>query len=117
PFFELQLLFELVAPETERGFRPRREIAFQVIDISLDGGRSFSRCIRKVAQDVEIVERGESARQVNVDELEDAAPTLESHLDEDAWAFLDVVAGGLDKPRHLPQFRHDAAGAFGLGRV
>src|SRR5437762_6764964 len=61
-FFELQLLFELVAPETERGFRPRREIGFQVIDISLDGGRSFSGCIRKVAEDVQIVERGESAR-------------------------------------------------------
>ena len=73
--------------------------------------------IRKVAEDVQIVERGEAARQVDVDELQDAAPALEPHLDEDARAFLDVVAGRLDKPRHLPQFRHDAAGAVGLGRV
>src|SRR5580765_210930 len=117
PFFELQLLFELVAPETERGFRPRCEIGFKVIDVSLDGGRGFRGRICKVAEDVQIVERGESAREVNVDELEDAAPALESHLDEDARAFLDVVAGRLDKPRHLPQFRHDAAGAIGLGSV
>ena len=60
----------------------------------------------------------ENARgQVAFDELEDAAPALEPRLDEDARTFLDVVAGRLDEPRHLPQLRHDAPGPLGLGRV
>ena len=46
-----------------------------------------------------------------------AAPGLEADLDEDARALLDVVAGGLDEPRHLAQLGHDPAGALGLRRV
>ena len=61
-FVELQLLFELLPSEPERGLRARREIGLQVVDVRLDGGRGLGGRVREVAEDVQVVERRERAR-------------------------------------------------------
>ena len=116
-FLVTELLLEVVATEAERRLRARREIRLQIVHIALDRGGRFGRRVREVAEDVEVVERRERARQIRFDELERAPPRLEANLHEDAGALLDVVARGLDQPRHLAQLRHDAPGALGFGRV
>ena len=116
-FLELQLLFELVAAEAERGLGAWREVGLQVVDVRLHGGRRLRGRVRQVAKDVQIVERRERAGQICVDELQDTAPALEPRLHEDPGALLDVVARRLDEPRHLPELRYDAPRAIGLGRV
>ena len=38
PFFELEFLLELVAAKTERRFRARREVGFEVVDVRFRRG-------------------------------------------------------------------------------
>src|SRR6185503_4879185 len=66
---------------------------------------------------MEVVERRERPREVRLDESQDSAPGLQTDLDVDARAILDVVLGGLHQPRYLPQFRDDASGTFCLGCI
>ncbi len=63
---------------------------------------------------MEVVERRERPREVRLDEPQDPSPGLQTDLDVNAGAFPDVVSRGLHQPRHLPQFRDDAPGPFGL---
>ena len=42
------------------------------------------------------------------------APGLEPDLDEDSRTLLDVVAGGLNQPRHLAQLGNHASCTFGF---
>ena len=108
----------LSRPRRNEAFARGARSVFEVVDVRLDGGRRpRSTCPqgRRGCADRRATEnaRGRSTSM----NLQHAAPALESDLHEDARAFLDVVAGRLDEPRHLPQLRHDAAGALGLGRV
>ena len=66
---------------------------------------------------MQIIERRERAREIRLDEPQDASPGLETHLDVDSGAVLDVVARGLHESRHLPQLRDDPAGPFGLRSI
>ena len=66
---------------------------------------------------MQVVEIGERARQIVVDEPQRAAQALEADLDEDAGRILDVVARRLHQARHLPQLRQDPARALGERRV
>ena len=117
PFFEPQLLLELVAAEPERGARLRRELGFEVLDVGADGLRRFGLRVGEIAEQVQIVDVGERARQIVVDELQRAAHRLDADLDEDAGRVLDVVARGLDQARRLAQLRQHAARALGGRRV
>ena len=66
---------------------------------------------------MQVVDAGEGAGQVGLDELQRPAHRLEADLDEDARGILDVVARGLNQAGRLPQLREHAAGAFGRGRM
>ena len=101
-----------------RPLRLRREVGLEVLDVAADrratasvdaSARSPSRCRSSTRANA----RGRSSS-MNV-----SAPRqrLEADLDEDAGRILDVVAGGLDQARHLPQLREHAAGALGFRRV
>src|SRR5262245_7038662 len=100
---QLQFLLEPLPAEPERRLRTWRQVALEIVDIRLDRGRGFGRCVGEIAEDVEVIESGERPRQVVLDELEGAAPRLESDFDEDTRALFDVVARGLHEARHLPQ--------------
>ena len=73
--------------------------------------------VGEIAEQMEIVDAGEGARQILVDELQRAAHRLDADLDVDAGRILDVVARGLDEPRRLAQLRQHAARAFRRRRV
>ena len=79
--------------------------------------RRFGLRVGEIAEQVQVVDVGERARQVVVDELQRAAHRLDADLDEDAGRVLDVVARGLDQPRRLAQLRQHAARALGRRRV
>src|SRR3954452_11001371 len=66
---------------------------------------------------MQIVEVGEGARQLLVDELQRTPHRLDADLDENPWRLLDVVARRLDQARRLTKLRQDAARALGGGRV
>ena len=57
--FELQLLFEPLLAQPERGLGARREVGFEVVDVGLDRTGRLGRRVGEVAEDVEIVERRE----------------------------------------------------------
>ena len=116
-FVELYLLFESIAPEPERGAGPRRDVVLEIFDIGADGLRRLGLRVGEIAQEVQIVNVGEGARQIVVDELEGALHRLDADLDEDARRLLDVVARRLDDTRRLPQLRQDAPGALRGGRM
>ena len=69
--------------------------------------------IGQIAEQVHVVERGERARQILLDEVERAAERLETDLDEDARRILDVVAGRLHDAGGLAQLRQHAPGPLG----
>ena len=85
-FFELQLLLELVAAEAERGARLRRELGFEVLDVGADGLRRFGLRVGEIAEQVQVVDVGERARQISSMNLQRAAQRLDADLDEDARA-------------------------------
>src|SRR4029078_163698 len=80
---QTKLLFDLVAPQAERRFCTRREIALEILDVGLDGRRSLRRGISEIAENVQVVQRDERPRQIDIDELEDATPAFKARLDED----------------------------------
>ena len=114
---EPELLLELLPPEPERALAARREVALEIVDVAADRGGRLGRRVGEIAEQVQIVEIAERARQILVDEPQRAAHALEADLDEDAGRILDVVARRLHQPRHLPQLRQHAAGALGERRV
>ena len=116
-FFEAQLLLEAIAPEAERALGLRPNVGLEIGDVGADRLHRFAARIGEIAEQVHVVDVGEGARQIGVDERHRAAPGVDADLDEDRRRFLDVVARRLHEPRHLPQLRQDAAGALGLGRV
>ena len=85
-FVEPQLLLELVAPEPERGARLRRDLGFEILDVGADRLRRLGLRVGEIAEQVQIVDVGERARQIVVDELQRAAHRLDADLDEDARA-------------------------------
>jgi hypothetical protein len=86
--FELQLRSNLLAAEPERRLGPRRQVGLQIVDVGGDGRHGLGGRVGEVAQDVQVVERRERAREVRLDEREHAPPGLEAHLDEDARGSL-----------------------------
>ena len=76
------------------------------------GGR-----VREVAEQVQVVEIRERARQIVLDEALRAPQALQADLDENAGRILDVVARRLHQSRHLPQLREDPPRALGERRV
>ncbi len=66
---------------------------------------------------MEVVETGERARQIRLDEAQRSTPALESDLHEDAGTILDVVAGSLHDSGNLAKLRDHAPCPLGLGRV
>ncbi len=66
---------------------------------------------------MQVVDAGERARQVVLDELQDAAQRVEADLGEDARRLLHVVARGLHEARRLAQLRQHAARPLVLRRV
>jgi hypothetical protein len=117
PFLEAQFLLELVAAKPEGRARLGRHFLLEVLDVGADRVRRFLLCVGEIAEQVQIVDAGERAWQILVDELQRAFHRLDADLDEDAGRFLDVVAGRLDETRRLAQLRQDAACAFRRGRV
>ena len=67
---ELQLLLEPLASQTERRLGARREIGLEIVDVRLDRRRGLGGGVGQVAEDVEVVETGERARQIRLDELQ-----------------------------------------------
>ena len=116
-FFEAQLLLEAIAPEAERALGLRPDVVFEIVDVGADRLHRFVARVGEIAEQVHVVDGREGPRQVGVDERHRAAPGVDADLDEDRGRLLDVVARGLDQPRHLAQLRQDAAGAVGFGRV
>ena len=114
-FVELYLLFESIAPEPESGAGPRRDVVLEIFDVGADGLRGLGLRVGEIAQEVQIVNVGEGAWQIVVDEREGALHRLDPDLDEDARRLLDVVARRLNDTRCLPQLRQHAAGALGGG--
>ena len=92
-----------------RGASSRSEI----LDVAAERGRRLDRRVGEIAEDVQIVERAEGARQILVDEPQRAAQALEADLHEDAGRILDVVLRRLNEARHLAQLGHDTPGALG----
>ena len=82
--------------------------------IAFDG---FGRGVRQIAEQVQVAQIAERARQIVVDESQGAAQALQPDLHVDAGRILDVVAGRLDHPRDLPELRVHAAGPLGKRRV
>ena len=116
-FFELELLLELLAPQPERSAGLRADLVLEVVHVGSDRLARLGLCVGELAEQVQVVDVGQRARQVVVDERERSAHRFDAHLDEDAWRLLDVVAGRLNQSRRLAQLREHAAGAFGRGRV
>ena len=112
PFLEPQLLLEVVAAQAKRRTGPGRDLGFEVLHVRRDGVRRLGLGIGQVAEQMEIVDVGEGARQLLVDELQGAAHRLDADLDVDARRLLDVVARGLDETRRLAQLRQHAARAL-----
>ncbi len=112
-FVEAELLLEPLAAQAERALAARREVGLEKLDVGGERGRRFGRRVGEVAEQVQVAEVAEGARQVVVDEAERAAQALEPDFDEDAGRILDVVARGLHQARDLAQLREDAARAFG----
>ena len=79
--------------------------------------RRFGLRVGKIAKQVHVVEISERPRQFIVDELERTAHRFDADLDENAGRFLDVVAGGLNEPGRLAQFREHASCSLGRRRV
>ena len=82
--FEFELPLEPLAPQTERGLRPRREVGLEIVEIRLDRRRGFGRRVGEIAENVEVVETRKRARQIGLDEAQRAAPAFETDFDEDA---------------------------------
>ena len=113
---ELKLLLEALAAEPEGTTRARR----QLLEMRDRGGNRlgrFGRGVGEVAEDVQVVERGERPRQIGFDEPLGAAQAFESDFDEDPSRILDVVARRLHQARHLVQLRDHPARALGQRRV
>src|SRR5262249_38557661 len=117
PLLETQLLLELVAAEAKRRARLRRDVGLEILDVAADRLRGLGLRVGEIAEQVQVVDVAERARQIVLDELQRSAHRLDADLDEDAGRFLDVVARGLNEPRRLPQLRQDAARALRGGRV
>ncbi len=117
PFLELQLPLELLAAQPERGAGARRQLGLEVAAVAAERVGGFHRRVGQVAQQVEVVHARERARQVVLDELQDALQRVEADLGEDARRLLHVVARGLDEARRLAQLRQHAARPLVLGRV
>ena len=103
----------LSRPEPERRARLRRDLGFEILDVGADRLRRLDLRVGEVAEQMQIVDVGERARQILVDELQRAAHRLDADLDEDAGRLLDVVARRLNQARRLPQLREHAARALG----
>ena len=73
--------------------------------------------VGELAEQVQVVDLRQRARQIVVDERECPAHCLDADLDEDPGWFFDVVPRGLNQPRRLAQFGEHAAGAFSRRRV
>ena len=86
PFLELQLPLELLAAQAERGAGARREVGLEVADVALQRVGRLGRRVGQVAEQVQVVHAREGARQVVLDEPEDAAQRLEADLGVDARA-------------------------------
>ena len=110
---EPELLLELLPPQPERGARLRRQLGLERLHVGADGVRRLGRGIGQVAQHVQVVHLAERARQVALDEPKRAVEGLDADLHEDAGRILDVVTGGLNEPRDLPELREHPARAFG----
>ena len=115
PLFELQLPFEPVASQPERGARARRDLRLEVLQVGANRLRGLGLRVGEIAEQVQVVHAREGARQLVLDERQRAAHRLDADLDEDAGRLLDVVARRLHEARRLPQLRQDAARAL-LGR-
>ena len=116
-FVELELLLELLPAQPEGSLAARRQILFQILDQPADRVDGFGRGIRQIAQQVQVAQVAERAREVVVDESQGAPEALQPHLHVDAGRILDVVAGRLDDPRDLPELRVHPARPLGKRRV
>ena len=116
-FLQPQLLLELVAPEPEGRASLGRLFGFQVVDVPANRGGRLGGRIGEIAEQVEVVDVTQRARQVALDEAQRALERVDADLHEDAGRVLDVVARRLQQSRGLPQLGQDPAGAFGGRRV
>ena len=70
-FLEPQLLLELVAARGgTRRARLRRDLGFEILDVGADRLRRLGLRVGEIAEQVQIVDVGERARQILVDELQ-----------------------------------------------
>ena len=120
----------IVIPSSSRSFcsnlsRPslKEARAFGAISVSryctygADGLRRLGLGVGEIAEQMKVVDAGERAGQVFVDELQRPAHRLDADLDVDAGRVFDVVARSLDETRGLAQLRQHAARAFRRRRV
>src|SRR5439155_2223955 len=84
-FVELQLLLELVASEPKRCTRTRSDLRFQVFQVRTDGLGGFGLRVGEIAEQMQVVDAGEGARQISLYELQRSAHRLDTDLDEDTW--------------------------------
>jgi hypothetical protein len=117
PFVEPELLLELVATQAERAAGPGRHFRFEVANVRAERVRGLRLGVCEIAEEVQIVDARERARQIVLDELQDAAQGLDADLDENPRRLLDVVARGLNQTWGLPQLREHSPGALGGGRM
>ena len=90
---------------------------FEIVHVRPDRLARLGLRVGELAEQVQIVDLRQRARQVVVDERERSAHRLEADLDEDPRWVLDVVARRLNQPRRLAELREHAAGALVGGRV
>ena len=121
---------QAASPSSRRSFcsnlsRPSRKVArpldacsvLQVLDVAANRVGRLGGGIGEIAEQVQVVDVTQRARQVALDEAQRALERVDADLDEDAGRILDVVARRLQQPRRLPQLGQDPARPFGRRRV
>ena len=93
------------------------DLALEMIHVGAQGVGRLAGRVGKVREQAQVVEVGEAARQVLLDEAEGAAQRLEPDLHGQARRLLDVLARRLQQARRLTQLGHDAARALGDRRI
>ena len=105
---EPQLLLEPRAAETKRSAAPRGHRVPQVRDVRAQGVGGLDRRVREHAEQVQVLQVAECARQVALDEGQQSLERLDADLDEQPRRLGDVLPRRVEQPRHLPQLRTHA---------
>ena len=73
-FFEAQLLLEAIAAEAERALGLRADVVLEIVDVGADRLHRLGARVGEIAEQVDVVDVRERARQIGVDERHGAAP-------------------------------------------